>query len=323
MSNAAGTRRNWAILSVAVGFAMLAGKWAAFWLTGSHAILSDALESVVHIAATVFALFSLIVAARPPDPRYPYGYGRIEFFSAGFEGGLIALASAAIMTESIKGLVAPSPLRQLDVGMALIALASLINLALGWGLIHQGRKTRSLILEADGHHVLSDSYTSLGVLLGVGLVRLTRWWWLDSFVAIMLAIVILATGCRLTRQAFLGLMGRADPTLLKKVVTALQQGRDTEWLDLHNLRAWRSGDRTFVDFHLVVPADWTVAQLHETHVKAREMIENAVGGPVDSIIHFDPHRPDRPTRPGEPWTIEAATRPIQAAPPVHASMRIT
>ena len=304
-------RLRWAIVSFAVGLAMLAGKWAAYWLTGSHAILSDALESIVHMAATGFAFYSLLLAARPADREYPYGYGKIEYFSAGFEGGLIALAGLAIVYEAIRGLIAPEPLRQLDLGLIIIALASVVNLLLGLTLIHQGKQTRSLILEADGRHVLTDAYTSFGVLAGVSLVRITKIWWIDPVIALLVGLNILRTAYMLTKTAYSGLMGKADLRLLREVVDALQAGRQPGWLDLHHLRAWKAGDRIFVDFHLVVPATWSVAQIHDAHVLARELIRAAIPGPVESIIHFDPDRPDRPIAPDRPFSVDHAIRPIQ------------
>lgn len=294
-------------VSVGVGLAMLLGKWAAYLITNSNAIFSDALESVVHVAATCFALFSLVVSARPPDQKYPYGYGKIGFFSAGFEGALIAVAAIAIFHEAVQGLLTGQSLNQLGVGLVIIVCASLANLALGKWLIREGRKTRSIILEADGMHVLTDSYTSFGVVAGVTLVLLTGWQWLDPVIAMVVGANILFTGFKLVRQAYLGLMDRADGKLLGQVVEALQAGRQPGWLDLHDLRAWTSGDRTFVDFHLVVPRDWTVEQLHDAHVAARELIRKVTHGPVESIIHFDPDRPDRPSRPNQEWTLATAT----------------
>ncbi len=302
------SRRAAAILSMLVGFGMLGGKWAAYLLTGSHAILSDALESIVHVAATVFALVSLIVASRPPDPKYPYGYGKIGYFSAGFEGGLIALAALAIFYEAIQGFLVGEVPKKLDLGMALIAVASVVNLALGFWLIRQGRQTGSLILEADGQHVLTDSYTSFGVLAGIGLVWWTGWPWLDPAVALVVGLNILRTGFHLVREAYSGLMDRADDRLLSRIVAALQEGRRPGWLDVHHLRAWQAGDRTYVDFHLVVPPDWTVVRLHEAHDQARDLLRAALGPTTESIIHFDPDRPELGHRPGEPWTPESAVR---------------
>jgi cation diffusion facilitator family transporter len=298
-----------AVISVVVGVGMIVGKWGAYLLTGSHAILSDAMESIVHLAATVFALIAVILSARPPDPKYPYGYGKISYFSAGFEGGLIALASLAIFYEAAQGLIRKEPLSRLDVGFGLILVAFIVNLALGVWLVRLGKKSQSLILVADGQHVLADSYTSLGVMVGVGLVWMTGLRWLDPVVAIFVGLNILRTGYVLVRESFEGLMDRADVALLNKIIAALQENRREGWLDVHHLRAWRAGDRTFVDFHLVVPEDWTVVRLHEAHDRARAVLRNVLGDASEVIIHFDPDHPDRDLRERDvPWSLAEAVR---------------
>lgn len=303
-------RRAAALLSLGVGVAMLGGKWLAYWLTGSHAILSDAMESVVHIGATGFAFASIVLNARPPDPKYPYGYGKITYVSAGFEGGMIAVAALAIVYEAVKGLILGEPLTRLDLGLAIILAASVANFALGLFLVRQGRRTRSLILEADGRHVLTDSYTSFGVVAGVALVRLTGWTWIDGAVAILVALNILWTGYRLLSEAVFGLMDRADPALLDRIVSVLQASRQPGWIDLHHLRAWQAGDRTFVDFHLIVPETWTVGQVHEANDLCLAALRAGLGGITELIVHFDPD-----PKPGplgfdaqHPWSVESAVR---------------
>ncbi len=298
-----------ALISLGIGVLMLVGKWAAFVLTGSSAILSDALESIVHVVATAFAFLSILLIARPPDPKYPYGYGKIAYFSAGFEGGLIALASLAILYEAIKGLIFPKDLDHLGAGLALIFLASMVNLVLGLWLIRKGEKGQSLILEADGHHVLADAYTSFGVVAGVALVWLTGLRWLDPVVAIIVGLNILRTGYYLVREAVIGLMDRADPDLLEKIIKALQADRREGWIDVHHLRAWKAGDRTFVDFHLVVPRDWTVLRLHEAHDQARDTLRAALGDETETIIHFDPDSPGAfPNAADVKWCLSEAVR---------------
>jgi cation diffusion facilitator family transporter len=303
-------RRSAALLSLGVGVALLVGKWLAYWLTGSHAILSDAMESVVHIGATGFAFVSIVLNARPPDPKYPYGYGKITYVSAGFEGGMIAVAALAILYEALQGLILGTSLSRLDQGLAIILAASMVNLALGLFLVRQGKRTRSLILEADGRHVLTDSYTSFGVVAGVALVRLTGWDWIDGAVAILAALNILWTGYHLLSEAIFGLMDRADPALLDRIVSALQAARRPGWIDLHHLRAWQAGDRTFVDFHLVVPETWTVGQVHEANDRCLAALRAALGGTAELIVHFDPDPTPRPPGfdPRQPWSVESAVR---------------
>lgn len=308
-------RRSAALLSLAVGFLMLFGKWTAFVITGSYAILSDALESVVHVVATAFALASIVLAARPPDMKYPYGYGKIGYFSAGFEGGLIALAGLAILYEATLGLIRGSEPSRLDLGMLLIAAAAGINLVLGLFLIRLGKRTNSLILTADGQHVLADSWTSFGVLVGVALVYLTHLSWLDGLVAIGFGLNILWTGWTLVRESFSGLMDRADPVLLGRIVAALQAAREPGWIDVHQLRAWQAGDRVFVDFHLAVPHEWTVSRIHDCNDRIHDLLRELLGDETELIVHFDPDRPDFDT--DRPWTVETATR-VPGPDPAHA-----
>jgi cation diffusion facilitator family transporter len=302
-------RRRAMWVSLAVGIALLGAKWLAYYLTGSRAILSDALESIINVVASAVALASLVLNDRPPDPKYPYGYGKVGYFSAGFEGALISLAALAILVESIKGLIWPGPLGSLGWGLALVALAGAVNGALGLLLIRRGRRTASLILEADGRHLVTDSVTSVGVLIGVTVVALTGWTWLDPLVAMAVGLSIVRTGYRLVREAFLGLMDRADPEMLGRIVRVLGAARRDGWLDLHQLRAWRAGDWVYVDCHLVVPGDWTVSQLHEMNEQCRAAVRAELGATTEVIIHFDPDRIERTWRiPEGPWTVASAVR---------------
>ncbi|HEV3122518.1 MAG TPA: cation diffusion facilitator family transporter, partial [Isosphaeraceae bacterium] len=259
--------------------------------------------------ASGFALLCVELSARPPNPKFPYGYGKITYFSAGFEGGLIALAACAILYEAIQGLVLGEHLERLDIGLGIMALASAVNLALGVALVRVGRATRSLIVLADGRHILADAYTSSGVLLGVGLILLTGWGWLDSMVAILVGLYVLWTGYGLVREAVIGLMDRADPEMLARIVSALQAARQPGWIDLHQLRAWQAGEAIFVDFHLVVPENWTVAQVHDAHVRCREFLRSALGEATEIIIHFDPERRAATAHvEAREWTVESAVR---------------
>ena len=311
----AAIRRRAALVSLLVGCLMLGWKWVAFAYTGSQAILSDALESIVHVVAIGFAYLSIRLNERPPDPNYPYGYGKIGYFSAGFEGGLIALAALAIFYEAGRGFLSGARPGRLGFGFAMILAASVANLALGLWLVRLGRRTKTLILEADGHHVLTDSYTSFGVVLGVALVGITGIWWLDPLVAILVGLNILRTGAQLVREAITGLMDRADPELLSSIVQTLQAVRPEGWIDVHNLRAWRAGDRVYVDFHLVVPQTWTVVELHRSHDLARRALRDAEGPMTDVIIHFDPEESGQfPTGPDCEFSVDEAVRvPARAA----------
>jgi cation diffusion facilitator family transporter len=274
--------------SLAVGLVLLGVKFFAFTLTGSTAELSDALESIINVVAALLALISVHIAARPPDQSHPYGHGKIEFFSAGFEGSLIMLAGGAIGYKALGALWRGAVLERLETGIALVAGAGLANALLGLYLLHTGRRTRSATLRASGHHVLSDAYTSAGVVLGLGLVRLTGLWWLDPLVALGVGVHILRAGYGLVREAIAGLMHEADPETLERIALLLQQSRQPGWIAPHRLRTWRSGAVLHVDFHLILPFYWTLQQSHEAEHAIYELFRAQWPEPVDVIVHTEP-----------------------------------
>jgi cation diffusion facilitator family transporter len=191
----------------------------------------------------------------------------------------------------------------------IMIVASVVNFALGHWLVRRGRRIKSLILVADGRHVVADGWTSTGVFVGVALLYLTGWQWLDSAVAALVGLNILWTGYSLVHQAVMGLMDRADPEMLTRIVAALREARQPGWMDLHQLRAWQAGEATYVDFHLVVPEHWTVSQLHDTHVDCREALRRVLGNSTEIIIHFDPGlRDPLAIEESRPWTVASAVR---------------
>ncbi|MAF13123.1 cation transporter [Candidatus Poribacteria bacterium] len=305
-------------LSVAVGVVMLATKVTAYYLTGSAAIASDAIESVVHVVATVFALYSVVKSTQPPDPLHPYGHGKIEFFSAGFEGGLIILAACAIVAQVARALASGAPPNRLGVGILLTLAAGTVNLVLGVYLVRAGRTTASVTVEADGRHVLTDSYTSLGVVVGLMLVRLTGWSVLDPLVAAAVALNILITGGRLVRQSVGGLMDEAEEDILAAILAVIHTTRAPEWIDIHHLRSWRSGDRRYVDLHLTVPRYWDIDRAHVAHRDVEAAVLEHIEAEGDVIVHMDPCNANcccfcdveacdvrsEPRRVDHPWTIE-------------------
>jgi cation diffusion facilitator family transporter len=306
-----------ALLSLLVGLVMLGLKMSAWLLTGSATVLSDALESVVHVAAVGFMFWCFRFASAPPDREHPYGHGKAEYLSIGFEGGAIVLAAGAIIWEAVAGLIAGHQPQRVDLGFWLIVLAVVINLALGSWLVHVGRKTRSAILEADGQHVLSDVWTSLGVIIGVAVLWLMpadhpARVWIDSGVAIVLALFILWIGSRLVRQAMRGLLDEADPEMVAKVVDAINAIRDPAWRDIHNLRLRRSGDAIYVDFHLVVPSLWSVAAAHAAVEKLEHHILGVLGAHGSVLIHLD-HPHSDPTVGMDPPAGEQETRTFTVA----------
>jgi len=275
-------------LSLTVGAALMGLKFYAAYLTDSKAILSDALESIINVVASTFALGSILWAARHPDESHPYGHGKVEYFAAGFEGALIILAAAGIVFKAWPQLFHPAPLPRLELGLVLVLLAAIINLALGLGLVKAGRRTHSVTLVADGHHILTDVYTSVGVLAGLALVRFTGWFWLDGAVACLVAANILFIGAKLLHQACRGLMDTSDPDLLEEIAQILAEHRKPAWIDIHRLRARRSGSRVLLDFHLILPRDFTLEQVHREVKELEQVFNDHFGGQADILIHTDP-----------------------------------
>lgn len=275
-------------LALLVGILLFAGKFSAYALTGSTALFADAMESTVNVVAAGLMVLSLALAARPPDESHPYGHGKVEFLSAGIEGAAIAVAALLILVEGIHELIQGPELQRLGVGMAIISVCTAINAALGLHLVRVGRRTTSMALEADGRHVLTDVWTSVGVVGGLAVVQLTGWVWADPVLAIVVALNVVREGVGLLRKAFEGLMDHADPETLESAVEAISATRDESWIDIHGLRSWRSGARRHFDLHMTVPRYFDVERLHRIHdrIEAALLGDDLHGG--DVVVHFDP-----------------------------------
>ncbi len=279
------------LLSLLVAGGLLWAKFYAYQITGSTAVLSDALESIVNVIAALFALGSLAFAGRPADRNHPYGHGKIEFFAAVFEGGMIAFAAILILYTAGKGFVRPTELRQLDVGLAITFGAGLVNAGLAWFLMRTGRQTQSLTLVADGKHVLSDFWTSVGVVVGLLLVKITGIIWLDPLVAGIVGLNLAWTGLRLVRHAAGGLLDEEDTTLLGRLIEALDAYRMPGIIRIHHLRAIRAGRFTHVDAHLVVPEFWSVDRAHTLAEAFENRAMTSCGIEGEIVFHIDPcHR---------------------------------
>ncbi|RPI49024.1 MAG: cation transporter [Deltaproteobacteria bacterium] len=266
----------------------MAVKFYAYSLTHSSAILSDALESIVNIAASAFALGSILFAAKPPDESHPYGHGKIEYFSAGFEGALIIFAAIGVFKTGLSHIFHPEELPHLQSGLFILSAAGLVNLFLGAMLIRVGKRTSSLALIADGKHVLTDVYTTGGVLLGLFLVHQTGWYWLDGTIACVVGLNILVSGGKLVRQSFAGLMDASDPNLLREIAAVLEKNRKDIWIDIHQLRAWRSGNLVHIDFHLILPRYFTLEEAHGEGKEVERIMKDRFGGDASVLIHMDP-----------------------------------
>ena len=250
--------------SLAVAVLMLAGKLTAYFLTDSTAILSDAAESVIHIAATVIVAISLWHSLAPPDRVHPYGHGKVAYFSAGFEGAMIFAAGGAVIYAGVKALVLGGDPTKMGVGAAIIVFMTFINLGLGRYLIRAGKKTNSLVLVSNGRHVMTDMWTSAGVAIGVFLVWLTGIIWLDAAIAIAVGLHILVTGYSLLRNSYGGLMDAADPDLTRGLVECFQKAVEENLIaGHHQLRHRESNDETWIEVHFLVPGNLTMAQAHK------------------------------------------------------------
>jgi cation diffusion facilitator family transporter len=304
-----------------VGTALMGAKFYAYHLTGSSAILSDALESIINVVASGFAVVSVVMAARPPDESHPYGHGKIEFFSAGFEGALIIFAAAGIFRTGIGHLLEPGPLPYLAEGLTILLAATAVNLLLGILLLRIGKKTDSLTLIADGKHVLTDVYTSAGVLIGLFLVPVTGWYRLDGIIACLVGVNILVTGVGLLREAYAGLMDESDPRLLNEVAALLDRNRSELWIDIHQLRAWKAGNHVHIDLHVVLPRDLDLYGGHLESQRIESLLVAHFAENASILVHMDPCQdPDcpacrkarcrmraAPVQPQENWDSAALT----------------
>lgn len=284
-------RKKAAYISLAVGIGMFIIKITAYFISGSVAIFSDAAESVVHVAATGMALFSIILSSKPADESHLYGHGNVEYFSAGVEGFLIVLAAGFIIYQSVLAIIAGPSLESLSIGVIFISAAGVVNLGLGFYLIRTGKKTNSITLIADGKHVLTDAYTSIGVIVGITLVIITDFVLLDPLLAVIIAFNILFTGYKLIRESIGGLMLETNPAILKNISDILISMKKDYWIDIHELRYWQSGDRTYLDFHLILPYYFTIEQSHtEEKFIDEELEKNFSNSQIK--IHFDYCIPD-------------------------------
>jgi cation diffusion facilitator family transporter len=251
------------LLSIAAAIATIALKASAWLLTGSVGFLSDAAESIVNLVAAIIALIAVRIAARPPDDDHAYGHEKAEYFSAGAEGVLILIAAASIAVVAVTRLLNPEPLTDVGLGVAVSATASVLNLVVALLLIRVGREQRSITLEADGRHLMTDVWTSIGVITGIVAVTITGWDRLDPIIALLVALNIVRTGVQILRRATGGLMDHAlEPSELDEIEAVLDSYRG-EGVDFHALRTRQSGRRAFVSLHVLVPAAWSVQQGHD------------------------------------------------------------
>ena len=263
-------------------------KFYAYSITQSNAILTDAFESLINVSASAFALFSLIYSSKPKDESHPYGHGKIEFFSVGFEGALILFSGGAILLTAVYHLFYPDTVHQIGVGILLTLTSGAVNFLLGYFLVKKGKELNSMTLKADGEHLLTDTWSSLILIGGLGVIYLTDWLLLDSLLSIGMTLFILLTGFRLIKNALSGLMDETDYHVLSEVVEALNIARKAEWIDIHNLRVLKYGSSIHIDAHLTLPYYFDLTTSHQSVKEIESAVSQKFGNRVELFIHTDP-----------------------------------
>jgi cation diffusion facilitator family transporter len=278
---------HYAKLSVIAAVITFVLKLAAWRLTGSVGLLSDALESLVNLAAAFVALGSLAVAARPEDEDHAFGHSKAEYFAAGIEGALILVAAGAIGWSAVERFFSPQPLHEPFTGVAISIVASLVNLGVARVLLVVGRRRNSIALEADAKHLMTDVWTSAAVVVAVTLVALTGWWWMDPLVGLLLALHIVTTGVTLVRESMLGLMDTGLPPAQMETIRTILAKYAAEGVQYHALRTRRAAARQFMSVHLLMPGDWTIARGHDMAERLEGDLRKAVPG-LNVLTHLEP-----------------------------------
>ena len=271
----------------AISLLILVVKFIAYYSTHSVAILTDALESIVNVAAGFIGLYSLYIAAKPKDMDHPYGHGKAEFLSAAIEGTMIGSAGAIILYKAVQNLIHPVELHKIDYGIILVAATAVANFAVGYYCLRIGKRNNSEALIASGKHLQSDTWSTLGIIIGLLLLYFTGYKWIDSTVAIVFGIFIIYTGYSILRRSIAGIMDEADVKLLTRMIQLLNANRQENWVDLHNLRVIKYGSVLHVDCHLTLP--WFL-NLHEAHKEIdtlADLIRKEFGESFEIFVHSD------------------------------------
>ena len=273
---------------LAIGALLMAIKFIAWRLTHSNTILSDAMESIVNVVAGAFALYSLALASRPRDLGHPYGHGKVDYISAGIEGGLVIVAGALIIWRAGRALVQEQHLHDLDTGILLTGIAGGVNLIMGLLLRRRGRDARSITMEASGTHLLSDAWSTVAMLIGLVLIRLTDLLWMDQVFAMLFAVYIMVTGLRIFRRSVAGIMDEADLDLASTVIAELESHRRPQWVDLHNFRMIKYGAVLHIDCHVTLPWYYDLEKAHAEIAAIELLVNSSEQSEVELFIHMDP-----------------------------------
>ena len=303
--------RRYAVISILAALATIGLKGWAYAVTGSVGLLSDAFESLVNLAAAVVALIALTAAARPEDEDHRYGHSKAEYFSSGFEGALIMLAAASILYASVRRLIEPRPIEQLTLGVGISVAASVVNLLVARVLFRAARRHQSITLEADAHHLMTDVWTSAGVIVGIWAASATGWQRLDPIVAIGVALNIVYAGVGILKRSLMGLLDTAIPDDLQHRVTEILVRHTSGGVRFHALRTRQAGAWRFIDFHVLVPGNWSVKRGHDLLERLEEEVREAVPNstvfthlePVEDPVSWEDTRLER--KPGDSAEIKA------------------
>ncbi|HEY9805491.1 MAG TPA: cation diffusion facilitator family transporter [Candidatus Obscuribacterales bacterium] len=279
--------RFYTLLSIAAAILTIALKAGAYFLTGSVGLLSDAAESCVNLVAAIVATWAVTFAAKPPDEEHEFGHYKAEYFSSGVEGALILVAAGSIAIAAWNRLLHPQPLEQISIGLGLSLIATAVNGVLAWAMLRASKRLRSITLRADAHHLFTDVWTSIGVVLGLILVPLTGWILLDPIIAFVVAANIIWTGVKLLHETGLGLLDTAMPVSERRIVTDVLANYDAQGIQFHALRTRVAGSRRFVYFHVLVPGSWTVKRGHDLCEEMELMIARSLPGTY-VFTHLEP-----------------------------------
>lgn len=275
-------------LVLAISVLLTGIKFFAYYLTHSNSILTDALESIVNLLTGAFALFSLYYASRPKDEDHPYGHGKIEHLSAGFEGGMIVLAGSAMIYEGINAFITKPEVHQADTGIYLTIIAGAINLFLGRYLVNKGKAEHSPALQGEGKHLMSDAWSSVAIVVSLSLVYFTNWFVVDYAVSILMGIYILLEGFKTLRDSVNDLLDKADFEKINHLIELLNKNRKTEWIDVHNLRVLKYGETLHVDCHITLPWYQSLEESHAQVDSVEQLIKKDFDREIEFFIHADP-----------------------------------
>lgn len=270
-----------------VGVLLFAIKFIAWYITGSVAVLTDALESIINVVSGFIGLYSLYLSSLPKDHNHPYGHGKVEFISASIEGTLISIAGVVIIHEAIVNLQNPVEVSKLDYGIILIAITALVNYLVGMIAVKKGRRNNSLALIASGKHLQSDTYSTVGIIIGLIVMYFTNLPWIDSVVALLFAVFIIYTGYKILREAISGIMDETDEVLLKELVVFLNEVRRPNWIDLHNLRIIKYGSTLHIDCHMTVPWYFNIQEGHVEVEVLEDLVREHFGDRIELFVHLD------------------------------------